>query len=282
MTRNINEELQQIRQLRDSGALSEDEFRRAKAAILGDVSEPDSGNGGSQDTAGRVKRSGTRAGQPSGKKRDQRGPRDNRSSGKGMYRDNGNLVVVEGAVFLGRCVICNKESDRDVVVCTFKREQKSHYIEVAAVQTLARAAGDLLTGSRYTGPVQAPIPMCSWHRNRRLRRIGFGFATMLLAVVYLLIRYWIVGGHELSALQIPISSIFVIIAAIVGLIVASAALANPTGVWFRATKYYDRLVWLQGAGREFLRTLPGIEEYHYKPGKDNPNLDADELIRHGE
>lgn len=199
-----------------------------------------------------------------------------------MYRDNRNLVVVEGAVFPDRCVICNQESDCGAVFCTFKREHKSHYIEVAAVQTLARAAGDLVTGSRYTGPVQASIPMCSWHRNLRLRRIGFGFGTMLLAAAYLLIRYWVVGGHELSALQIPISSVFVIIAAIVGGIVASAALANPTGVWFRATKYYDRLVWLQGAGPEFLRTLPEIEEFHYKPGKGNPNVDADEFIDRGE
>ncbi len=260
MARNVNEELQQMRLLRDSGALSEEEFRRAKAAILGDDAEPESGRGGSADTAGRVKQSGTRTGQPSEKKRD-RGSRDNRSSGTGMYRDNRNLVVVEGSAFPDRCVICNEESNGEAVDCTFKRERRSHYVEVAAVQTLARAAGDLLTGSRYTGPVHARIPLCSWHRNRHLRRMAAGFGTTLLAIVYLLVRYLIVGGHELTVSQIPIFSGVVILVAIIGLVVGGATLVDPTAVWFKAKKYNDRVVWLQGAGAEFLKTLPRIEDY---------------------
>src|SRR5262249_39285904 len=162
--RDINEELDQLRQLRDAGALSEEEFRRAKASLLGESSAPHSGTDGPGYSGTRPKRSRAGTGEAPGKKRRRPGPRSQPSDG-GLYRDSGKLVIREGAEFPARCVICNKECDGEPLDFTFGREGKSHYIEVAAIQTLARAAEDLVKGNRYTGPVQTAIPMCSWHRN---------------------------------------------------------------------------------------------------------------------
>jgi hypothetical protein len=209
-----------------------------------------------------------------------------RAKAKGLYRDAGKLVIREGARFPDRCVICNKPCDGDLVDFTFGRET-SHYIDVAAVQAVTRAAVDLVKGSRYTGPVQAAIPLCSWHRNRRLLRLGVGLGITLLAAVFLLIGYAIVGAAEFGGsgeyglFQIPISTVIAVLAGLVGLAIALSALVDATKIWFRPTRYDGRFVWIDGAGREFLRTLPMIEDYHYTAGGSNPHLSADELIRRG-
>jgi hypothetical protein len=198
---------------------------------------------------------------------------------KGIYRDGNKLVIKEGARFPSRCAICNKECDGEPRGFTFNREPKSHYIEVAVVQSVARAAADFVKGSNYTGPVEAVIPLCSWHRNRRLRRIGIGVGMFLPAVLILLVRYQIVGRNEFSLSQISAYSIIAIVVAFVGIAAALSALVDSTKVWFKPVKYYDRFVWIEGAGREFLRELPKIEGHHYNPESDDPNLSADELIR---
>jgi len=71
------------------------------------------------------------------------------------------------------------------------------------------------------------------------------------------------------------------VAALVGIAITLSGLLDASRVWFRPTKYYDRFVWIQGAGRQYLRTLPIIEDYHYKPNRADPGLSADELIRGG-
>jgi hypothetical protein len=66
-----------------------------------------------------------------------------------------------------------------------------------------------------------------------------------------------------------------------------AAIFDPTELWFRISKFNDRLVWVQGAGRNFLDTLPRYEGQHqdgssrgrYTPDEDEANLSAEELIR---
>src|SRR5262249_13864007 len=116
----------------------------------------------------------------------------------------------------------------------------------------------------------------------RLRRIGFGVGTMVLAGAYLLIRYSIGGAREFEVLQISIPTGLAILAALVGLTIPWASLVDRSQRWVKPTKYPDRLVWVRGAGRVFLQTLPRIEDHHHKPGSDNPHLDADELIRRGE
>jgi hypothetical protein len=201
-----------------------------------------------------------------------------RSGAKGLYRDGGHLVIREGARFPDQCVICNKLCDGTSVDFTFGRTQ-SHYVEVAAVEAVARAASDLLKGGRYTGPVQAAIPLCTWHRSRRLLLIGCGVAVAAVAAGFLLVRYAIGGAAEFDVLQISLASVIAIAAVVVGLTVAWVGLVERTKVWFKPVKYHDRFVWVKGAGLGFLRELTRIEDYHYKPGAADPHLSADELIR---
>jgi hypothetical protein len=208
---------------------------------------------------------------------------------EGLFRDGGRLVIQEGAEFPERCVVCNKAREGEPLRFTFKRE-KSHYLEVRALQTLAAAASDLLKGAKYTGPVQARIPFCSWHRRKRLRRFHAGTATMALAAAYLLIRYMTGGPVGAQVLAISIDSAIVILVAIAGLGVVLAAAYDPARVWFKTTKFHDRLVWVEGAGREFLNTLPILKSQTAGASSqtagasrrrhlDESNLGAEELIR---
>jgi hypothetical protein len=259
MGRDIGEELRQLRELRESGALSDEEYRRAKASLTGSTAR-DSGMSGREEIEARPSRSRVRSGEATGKDQGERGPSRDRSGARGLYRDSGKLVIREGAQFPSRCVICNRECDGEPVHFTFKRE-KSHYIELAVLQTVANAAADLLKGAKYTGPVLAAIPLCPWHRSRRLRRVGVGVGIMALAAAYLLGRYFVGGAGEFAVEQISMYSVVAVLVAIAGLGVALAAIYDPTKVWFKIGKFHDRFVWLDGAGRDFVSALPRIEEY---------------------
>jgi hypothetical protein len=259
MPRDIEAELDQLRQLRDTGALSDEEYRRAKAALKGS-SARDSGTGGREEAEARPRRSRARTGEAGDKNGGAWGPDRGRSGAKGLYRDGGKLVIREGAKFPRRCVICNKECDGEPVPFTF-RQEKSHYIELAVLQTVADAAADLMKGAKYTGPVHAAIPLCAWHSSRRLRRVGVGVGILALAGTYLLGRHFMGGAGQRAGLQISIDGVFAALVAIGGLGVALAAVYDPTKVWFKVRKFYDRFVWVDGAGREFVSALPKIEEY---------------------
>jgi hypothetical protein len=111
-----------------------------------------------------------------------------RSTTRGLYRDGKMLVIREGARFPDRCAICNKACDGERMDFTFARE-KSRRFDVAAIQSVANAASDLLTGARYTGPVSADISLCSWHRGRRLRLAAIGVGMTALAVAFIFIQY---------------------------------------------------------------------------------------------
>src|SRR5688572_17765777 len=111
-----------------------------------------------------------------------------KSATKGLYRDGDKLVIREGARFPARCAICNKPSAGAPRPFVFSR-QKAHYIEVAAIQTVAHAAADFLKGARYTGPVHADMPLCSWHRSRRLMQAGLGVGMTLLAIAFVFVQY---------------------------------------------------------------------------------------------
>jgi hypothetical protein len=174
---------------------------------------------------------------------------------EGLYRNGGKLVMREGVEFPDRCAICNKETEGGPIQFTFKRE-KSHYIEVAAIQTIATAAVDLLQGAKYTGPVEVAIPFCAWHRRRRLRRYCFGAGLMALAAAYLFIRYLIGGAREFDVKHISLETVIAVLVVIGGLGIALETVYDPGKVWFRTKKFYDRFVWVEGAGAEFLSTLP--------------------------
>ena len=96
---------------------------------------------------------------------------------------------------------------------------------------------------------------------------------MALAAAYLFIRYLIGGAREFEVSEISIYSLIAILVAIFGLGIVLAAAYDPTKVWFRVKKFYDRFVWVEGAGPEFLSTLPilGGQRENPRPLADNPS-----------
>lgn len=201
---------------------------------------------------------------------------------RGAYRDRSRLVIREGARFPSRCAVCNSEHDVELREFEFGREEKSHYIEIAAAQSIARGVSDLATGSKYTGPVQAEVPLCSWHRNKRLRQTAGGAAVFVLGIAYVVLRYKLYGGSnggEFAMFEMSIYTFIAIALAFAGLVFALRGASDPTKVWFKPVRYYDRFVWVEGAGRGFMEGLPEIEKHQYKLDEVDPNMSADELIR---
>lgn len=194
------------------------------------------------------------------------------SAVEGLYRDAGKLVVQEGAVFPDRCVICNREADAEPIDLIFERK-KSHYVEAWAVQSIAMAATDLVTGAKYTGPVQVTFPFCSAHRNKRLWRCCIGGGLMALGAGYLLVRY-LRGAHRFDDLVFSLESVIAFFVGVVGIGITVEAAFDPARVWFRTKKFYDRYVWLEGAGREFLSTLPALTGRSTNPKPAAPDAPA--------
>lgn len=206
-----------------------------------------------------------------------------------IFRDRNLLVVREGAEFPGRCTICNKEDDVELVEFTFARE-KLRYVELAAVQSVAQAAADLAQGARYTGPVYTEIPLCAWHRGRRLRLFGIGIGLTIFAIAFLAIEnamgVVILPPGELGFLDIAIYNWIAFGSLFAGIVFILMCTFDTSKLWFKPRKYYDRFVWVQGAGSEFLAELPAIEPKDYRIRSDDvdfvddeANLTAEELIR---
>ena len=205
------------------------------------------------------------------------------------YRDRKLLVIREGTDLPARCAICNKEDDVELVEFTFERKGQK-YIEFAAVQAVARAASDLATGARYTGPVTTDIPLCAWHRGRRIRLFGIGIGMMVLAIAFLYIEnamgFVILPPGELGFLDIAIYNWIAFAAVFAGITFTLMCVFDSEKLWFKPTKWYDRFVWVTGAGPAYLATLPAIEVQDYKTPTDDvaypadeANLTAEELIR---
>jgi hypothetical protein len=106
---------------------------------------------------------------------------------------------------------------------------------------------------------------------------------LVLAAGFLLIQramgVVIVPPGELGFLYISLHNYVAFAVALGGIGVTLTAVFDASNLWFKATKYYDRFVWVTGAGRAFLAELPPIKDHQYDPRADNPDLTADELIR---
>jgi hypothetical protein len=92
---------------------------------------------------------------------------------------------------------------------------------------------------------------------------------------------------ELGFLDIAIYNWIAFAAAFAGITFTLMCVFDSEKLWFKATKYYDRYVWVTGAGAAFLAELPAIKAQDYKIRTDDPgfaitdeaNLTAEELIR---
>lgn len=199
-----------------------------------------------------------------------------------------------GARFPHKCAICNQEDELELVEFVFERK-KVHVLEAAAVNGVLNAANDVMTGARYTGSVQADIPLCSWHLGRRVRLAGIGVGMTVLAIAVLVIQksigFVIVPPGELGFLDIAFYNFIAFGMIFVGITLIFMTIFDSSNLWFKATKYHDRYVWVTGAGAAFLNELPQYENQHRRSriqdaesrfddsSDEDRHLTAEELIR---
>lgn len=212
---------------------------------------------------------------------------------KGLYRDGKFLVIREGARFPDTCPICNND-DVELVEFWFERK-KVKGLEARVAQAALNAASDLMSGAKYTGPVQADIPLCSHHAKRRIHRAAFGAGIVTLAVAVIAIQkamgIVIVPPGELGFLDIALYNFVAFGAIFAGITMIFTTIFDHQNLWFRARKFNGRFVWASGAGRPFLDELPQYENQHLRSGikelerrfdrssDENRGLTAEELIR---
>ncbi len=168
-----------------------------------------------------------------------------------------------------------------------RKKARVRYIEFALVEAVARAAADKVTGTRYTGPVTAAVALCARHRRRPFVRAGICATTGAAATVSYMYLAPMIGTGEFDLYQATFKAVtgFVGFCAV---LIGFLSLFDRTSVWFTPTGYFDRYVWVKGAGRAFLATLPTVKKSQYDPKAEDTDdesvaeerkLSADELIR---
>lgn len=212
---------------------------------------------------------------------------------QGLYRDGKLLVLREGAEFPEKCAICNQEDDVELVEFCFERK-KVHGLEARLVQSAMTAASDLMSGARYTGPVDADIPLCGRHRKRRIHRAVTAVVLAAASIGFLLIQramgVVIVPPGELGFLDIAIYNFIAFGMIFVAFFLICTTLFDHQKLWFSARKFHHQYVWIVGVGREFLEELPKYEKQHLRSKRtdvesqpsrprDESQLTAEELIR---
>jgi len=213
---------------------------------------------------------------------------------KGLYRDGKLLVICEGARFPPKCAICNSEDDVELVDFYFERK-RVHGLKARTVQSVMTAASDLISSAKYTGPVSAEIPLCAGHRKRRIQLGAIGLGLGVLSIAFLVIQKAmgavIVPPGELGFLDIAIYNFVAFGLIFVAFFLICTTIFDAQNLWFKATKYYDRFVWVSGAGAAFLKELPQYENQHLtskgadsggrsgRSSGDGSDLSAAELIR---
>jgi hypothetical protein len=213
---------------------------------------------------------------------------------KGLYRDGKMLVLREGVQFPPKCAICNSEDDVEPVEFCFERKEV-HGLEARVVQSAMTVASDLVSGARYSGPIQADIPLCSRHRYRRIQRAAIGAGLAVLSITALLIQkamgVVIVPPGELGFLDIAFYNFLAFGMIFVAFVLICTTIFDHQKLWFKATKFYHRFVWVSGVGRAFLDELPqyknqhlrssikGLESQFDRSSEENRHLSAVKLIR---
>jgi hypothetical protein len=156
----------------------------------------------------------------------------------GVWREGPRIVVVQGAVLPPACVKCNAPADGPPVRKTLYWHHPALYLIILAgvliyaiVALIVRQKGDV---SLY---------LCKRHRSRRVRAILAAWLGVAAGVV--LIFYG--ANSSMPEVCCPLGILVCIGAIIYGVIGARR-------LW--PARIDSQYLWLRGAGREFLSTLP--------------------------
>jgi hypothetical protein len=172
----------------------------------------------------------------------------------GPYRDGDKLVIPQGADMPPCCPICNSPVVEEPITLRFEAQRPEGGL------TGAIAAGiERLGGWRYTGPVSVDVPFCKWHRNQKFRQIIIGAALFAAAVLYLVITFWGVNIKEVAHQGPGVGTIIGFILVLTGLIYGLSAWQESSTSWFKTEGFVDRAVWVTGACKSYLKSLPKYE-----------------------
>lgn len=171
----------------------------------------------------------------------------------GPIADKGQLVLTKGNEMPRRCPLCNSEDVVDPVELSIRRESK----QMGGVSGLVKSGIDMAAGWNYTGPVNVSVYFCQAHRNRFRNWILTGVATMAACGLYLLIALLIFDKNRPRG---NVDVMVAVVGAFVGLLIVEIFRQNPALAWFKPRRFVDRAVWVKGASRKFLESLPTTDE----------------------
>lgn len=174
-----------------------------------------------------------------------------KSKAKGVFRDGDKLVMVEGCTMPRRCPICNSEEVDYTTDLTIERETK----EMGGISGMIKAGIDKVSGWNYTGPVDVQVYFCDRHSGRFRRKLIGGAIVAGVSILYLVYRYQTSGPHDPNA-SIPLDVIGGVVGAVGGIVAIAIFAKSPALAWFKPRRFVDRTVWVDGACRQFLETLP--------------------------
>lgn len=165
----------------------------------------------------------------------------------GAYCDGSKLVLVEGEGMPRRCPICNSDDVSETTDLSIERGTK----EMGGVSGMVKAGMDLVGGWNYTGPVEVSVYFCDRHRARFRNRLILASVILLISALYLVVAY---------LRYKPDSEFYDVLVAVIGAATGVVMLLtyakSPALAWFKPYKFVDRTVWVTGAGRPFLDSLP--------------------------
>jgi hypothetical protein len=178
-----------------------------------------------------------------------------RSGERGPYRDGDKLVITEGEKMPKRCPKCNSKEVDEPKELSIRRESK----EMGGVSGMIKAGMDKASGWKYTGPVSVSVYFCQRHKNKFRNRIYFGGAIIIACAIWATVIY-LQFDKAKQPQGIGMDFFAAIGGVIVGFIVVMIPAQNPALVWFKPKRFVDRTVWVQGACKAFLESLPRFEK----------------------
>jgi hypothetical protein len=163
------------------------------------------------------------------------------------FRDGHQLVLIHGCTSPHRCILCNGPAARTIWYRFDDRRAPG------VVHGLVADAINSIRGRNYTGPVDVQIHFCDWHlKIRRWFLIACILVFLVGAGLLPYAKKYHPGNNDFF-IMIPT------LLMILGGGVAFGLVTKMFTIWsITAKRFEDRIVWINGAGKSFLSSLPAL------------------------